>query len=170
MSIHNFSGTKAKNNHGVACGYNSRPGSLLSSVELGAEATRTGSVVVDGDSADKAVSAGSFAYNNQAPVAKRLTKKLSGVANAVLLKAADQPALVDSIHEVEGVTTNKTATAIRAGYLNFYSGSWSTPPAVSSDSFGNDNAARVSRSNPGSLTYKAGKPAANTVGYKAKTN
>lgn len=168
MSIYNFSGTKAKNNHGVACGYASHSTKILSSVALGVASTRTGSVVIDDDHADKAVDAGSFAYNNQAPIARRLTKKLSGIDNAVLLKSADQPDLLDSIHKLESIITNKTATAIRAGYLNIYSGKWSTPPAVSTDSFGNDNAARVNRANPGHLTFKAGKLVANTVSYKAK--
>lgn len=168
MAIHNFSGNKARNNHGVAFGYTSINAGILSSVELGSESTRTGSVVVDGDSTDKAVLAGLFAYNNQSPIARRLTTKLAGVANSVLLKGADQPSLINSIHKTEGVTTNLIATAIRAGYLNIYSGLWSTPPAVSSDSFNNDNAARVGRSNPGRLTFKAGKPRATTVSYKAK--
>lgn len=170
MSIHYFSGTKARNNRGVAFGYNSQNTKILTSVELGSESTRTGSLVIDGDSSDKAVTGGSFAYNNQAPVARRLTKKLSGVSNTVLLKAADQPSLVDSVHKLEVVTTNKVATAIRAGYFNLYTGKWTNAPSSSSDNFGNDNAARVNRANPGRLTFKTGKPSITTVGYKAKTN
>lgn len=176
MSIHNaINGVSVDNNNGVGFGVRHQS-DVLGSVDLGLAATRTGSVVVDGTDTDEAVSAGTFAYNNDRPVAKRLTDSLSGVSNNVLLSGAARPDLVQSVHKIEGITTRRVATAIRAGYWNIYSGTWSTNPTNASDSFtgsdstSNDYAARPSRSSPGNLTYKLGNPTAVTVGYAEKTN
>jgi hypothetical protein len=170
MSIHNaISGVSVDNNNGIGFGVR-HTSDVLGSVNLGLAATRTGSVVIDGADTDEAVVAGTFAFNNQRPVAKRLTDSLSGVNNDVLLSGAARPDLVKSVHRIESITTRRVATAIRAGYWNIYTGTWSTNPTNASDSFGNDNAARPSRSAPGNLTYKLGNPTAVTVGYSEKTN
>ena len=79
------------------------------------------STVLDNDSADKALSAGTFAYDNQRPVAKKVTTSLSGVSNTVLRSGASQPGLIRSIHRQEKVRTTRLTTAIRAGYWNIYS-------------------------------------------------
>lgn len=175
MSTHKaISSASVKNNHGVGFGLrHSSP--ILNSVDLGLEATRTGSIVVDGTDTDPAT-AGVFAYNDQLPIAKRLTTSLAGLSNDFLLSGAGEPNLIVSVHKIESITTRRTATAIRAGYFNFYTGKFTTSPTnvvdsfTGSDSTSNDYAARVSRKLPGRLTYKLGNPAAVTVGYKPKTN
>ena len=170
MSIHNaINGISIDNDGGVALGirYDSE---VLTSLGLGLSSTKTGSLVVDGTDTDPALSGGVFAYNNTTPIAKRLTSSLAGVNNDVLLSGAGRPDLTQSIHKIESVITTRIATAIRDGYWNISTGSWSTSPTSATDSFGNDNAARVSRSSPGSLTYKGGNPNVTTVGYSSKTN
>lgn len=138
------------------------------------------STVKDNSVADKALSAGTFAYNNQSPVAPKVTTSLAGVSNTVLRSAADQPGLVRSIHRQEKVRTTRTGTAIRAGYWNIYSGSWSTTPTTAVDAFwdnaGNttsststDQAASPTRAAPGELVYKTGKLAPVLDDYDSKT-
>jgi hypothetical protein len=79
------------------------------------------STVLNDDVSDKAVSAGTFAYNNQSPVAKKVTISLAGVSNTVLRSAADQPGLIRSIHKREAYRVVKRATAFRKGYWDpFY--------------------------------------------------
>lgn len=139
-----------------------------------------GSTVIDGSTTDKSLSAGTFAYNNQSPIAKRVTDSLAGVANNALLSGASTPRLVRSIHRQEKVRTTRYTTAIRAGYWNIYSGQWSTTPTTAVDAFwdnsGNatsatstDQAASPSRSVPGELVYKTGKLEPVQDDYKSKT-
>lgn len=131
-----------------------------------------GSVVVNtnNDNTAEAVSGGTFAYNNQNPVAKRLTTTLGGSSvNSNLLSGAaivDQ-SLQDDIHYNESFKVRQVATAIRAGNFNIYGiagqrSNFSVAPTVATDGFGNDNAGRVSRANPGNLTFKLGGPSSNT--------
>lgn len=126
-----------------------------------------GSVVVDGTDTDKSVSAGVFAYNDQRPVGKRVSSTLATVANKTLLSGAAVPSLQTGINKLEAITTNRTSTAFRAGNLNLFTGKY-TSVTTATDSLGNDNAARVTRSSPGDLVYKLGK-APVAVSYKAKT-
>lgn len=89
----------------------------FNSVDLGySDVGVFGAVVVDGTDTDKALSAGTFAYDNQRPVAKRVTETLSGVSNTVLQSGADQPGLMRSIHKRESYRVKKTSTAFRSGY------------------------------------------------------
>jgi hypothetical protein len=136
---------------------------------LGRQATDVGSKVIDSVDTNKSVNAGTFAYNRQLPLSKRLTTSLGGVSNNVLLSGAAVPALVKSIKSVESRYTVKQATAIRAGHFNMSTGKYSTPPTVALDSFGNDNAARVGRSNPGSLVFRTGKRMPTSTNYRTKT-
>lgn len=143
---------------------------LLDTVELGYSNVGVfGSSVVDNNDADKALSAGTFSYSNQKPVAKRVTTTLSGVSNTVLRSGADQPGLIRSIHKLEVVRTRRLTTAIRAGYWNIYSGSFTTPPTVAVDTLATDEAATPTRSVPGELVYKTGAPTPVQDNYKAKT-
>ena len=128
-----------------------------------------GSSVADGTNTDKALSAGTFSYNNQSPIDKRVTTTLSGVSNTYLQSGAAKPDLVRSIHKLEVVRTRRLTTAIRAGYWNIYSGSFTTPPTVAVDTFATDEAATPTRSVPGELTYKTGAPTPVNDNYKAKT-
>lgn len=165
--------TKAttKNNHGVAINVGSTS-TVLSTRALGDAVRDTyGSKVVDGSTTDKAVSAGTFAYNNQEPTAQRLANTKGGVASTNLLNAADVSAN-RSVNKRQSVITRKIATGIRAGEYNLYTGLWSVTPVEVDDSamVANDVAANPSRSVPGKLTYKLGQPVAETVNYASKTN
>lgn len=165
--------TKAttKNNHGVAINVGS-VSTVLDNRTLGDAIRDTaGSKVVDGTTTDKAVSAGTFAYNNQSPTAQRLASTRGGVASSILLNAADV-SKNRSVNKRESVITRKIATAIRAGNYNFYTGTWSSAPSEQDDSamVANDVAANPTRSVPGKLTYKLGQPVAETVNYAEKTN
>jgi len=116
-----------------------------------------GSTVVDNDTADKAVSAGTFAYNNSRPVAKKTSSTISGVANTVLQSGASDPNRRKSIHKIESIKTLKTTTAVRTNKWNEYTGKWEAGfPQTSNDSFGNDNAASPTSNVPGELTYRTG--------------
>jgi len=80
-----------------------------------------------------------------------------------------------SIHYLENIRTVRTATAIRAGYWNIYTGVWSTTPTAATDALGNDHAARPTYAIPGELTYRtSGQPdgaggGITSADYPAKT-
>lgn len=146
-----------------------------------------GSTVVDNEDTAGAT-AGTFAYNNQSPIAKRVTKKINTANNSVLLSGASQPSLTQSVryskieHPInigeylDGVKTLKTTTAIRGGVFNLYTGKFSTGYPESSndyflgiDTISGDKAAKPTRDVPGRLTYKGGAPNVVTTNYKKKT-
>lgn len=141
------------------------------------------STVLDNNHANKAISAGTFAYNNKKPVAKRVSTTISGVSNNVLRSGAAEPTLVQSVHKIqvqgmgysEGVRTLKQTTAIRDGYFNIYTGKFDPGyPASSVDTLSlaptyQDVAANPTRVVPGALTYKGGSPNPVNDDYKEKT-
>lgn len=150
---------------------------VLNSVDLGYSNVGVfGTAVIDGPDADKALNAGTFSYNNQRPIAKRVTEELSGVANTTLQSGAGQPGLIRSIHKLEVLTTRRLTTAIRAGKWNIFKGAFlnnqtqgADNPVVATDSLATDDAANPSRSVPGELVYKTGAPVPVQDDYKAKT-
>lgn len=143
----------------------------LTSLDLGYSNVGVfGSSVVDGTDTDKALSAGTFSYNNQSPVAKRLTDTISGVSNSYLQSGAAVPGNIRSIHKLEVLRTRKLTTAIRAGDWNIYSGQWTTEPSIVVDTLESDDAASPSRNMPGELVYKTGAPVPVQDDYKPKTN
>lgn len=172
------------NNGGVAINVGSAA-TLLSNRALGANnQTVFGSTVVSdatSDYADPALSGGTFAYNNSRPTAVKLTTTLAGSeSNTFLRSGASDLSSRRSIHRQEKVRTTRTATAIRAGYWNIYTGTWSTTPTTAVDAFwdiandatsstSTDQAASPTRSVPGELTYKLGQPSPVSVDYSAKT-
>jgi hypothetical protein len=171
--------TSTKNNGGSAINIGSTSSVLKNSV-LGYKVVGAfGSKVIDGSNADKAVSAGTFAYSNKAPVAKRTAKIIAGVSNTVLVSGAAQPGLVKSIKKssvkngsgniVDGVRTRRFTTAIRAGNFNIYTGQFSVAPTVAVDTFASDNAANVSRASTGRLVYITGSKLPKSVNYASKT-
>jgi len=130
-----------------------------------------GSTVLDNSWAHEALSAGTFAYDNQSPVAKRLTSSLSGVSNTVLRSGAAVPENVRSIHKLETLRSRRYATAIRNNKYNRFTGEFDGGfPVVAVDSLSTDNAANPTRTSPGQLTYKGGAllPVTNND-YKEKT-
>ena len=128
------------------------------------------STVLDNGSADEAVSAGTFAYNNVKPVAKRVSITLSGVSNTVLQSGASQPWLIRSIHKLETLRTRRLTTALRANKYNRSTGNWDAGyPVVAVDSLNTDTAATPTRAAPGQLTYMSGANPVTNNDYKKKT-
>lgn len=161
--------SSTNNDHGSVL--NGGSTSVLNSVDLGYSNVGVfGSSVIDGDDTDKALSAGTFSYSNQKPVAKRVTETLSGVSNTYLVSGASVPGNVRSIHKIESVRTRRLTTAIRAGDWNIYAGVFSPEPTVAVDTFASDDAANPSRDVPGELVYKTGAPVPVQDDYKKKTN
>jgi hypothetical protein len=168
-----WSGTSTKNNSGAALRIKTT--SQLSSVTSGLN-TPTGSVVVDGTDTNPSLTDGTFAYNNQKPVAKRVTTTLATVSKTFLQSGAARPELVVAVNKIETVDTRAIATAIRSGYWNIYSGKFTTDPTVSYDSMHKsvtgtsviDVAANVSRSSTGRLTYMLGAGNAVNSSYDSK--
>lgn len=167
----NAKGSGAGGNGGAVARGGSGASGLLDNVAVSRyNAGVFGSTVLDNDSADKALSSGTFAYDNESPVAKRLTTELAGgVSNTTLLSGAAVPANVRSIHKLETLRTQRITTAIRANKYNRYTGSWDAGfPANAVDALNSDNAATPTRSVPGELTYKTAAPLAVNDDYKPK--
>lgn len=168
----NVKSSGAVNNRGtVAKGGSVASGKLTN---VGVSRYNTGvfaSTVIDNGSADKALSSGTFAYNDANGVAMRTTSELAGVANSALKSGADVPSLVRSINKLEVLRTRKTTTALRANKYNRSTGAWDAGyPATSVDTLSTDNAATPTRAVPGQLTYKLGQPVpVSNNDYKAKT-
>ena len=171
-AVNNVVGTK--NNGGVA--FNVGSSYLLTALKLGSLGVPSSSVVVDGTDTSPALVGGVFAFNNQKPVAKRLTSTLSTVNNSVLLSGALVPSQIRSVNKIQSVVTNKFTTAIRAGYFNIYNGKFvntntGAPYSVPSvtDTFATDNAANPTRNVPGSLVYTIGSREPVSSNYSKKT-
>lgn len=162
-----YGGGSTKNMGGVAIKAGASSTTLTDRPVKGVDVGVYASVVVDGVDTDPSLAGGVFAYNDQKPVAKRITTSLATVSNKVLRSGAAVPSLQTEINKLEGIITNKTSTAFRAGNFNLYTGKYSSI-TTATDSFGNDVEARVTRSAPGRLVYLLGKAPVRT-GYKAKT-
>jgi hypothetical protein len=118
------------------------------------------SVPYDGDDAGKSISAGSFAHDHSRGIILTVTSEIAGQSDDTLKSAGSSPVLTASVHKLESVSTVKTATGIRTNKYNRYTGAWDNSyPATSTDSFGNDDAARSTRTAPGEFTYTLGKSA-----------
>ena len=121
----------------------------------------------DGDDAQKAVVAYDFARDSAAFAFQRSEDALPLVK--ALQNGSIYPQYVNSINKIESASTVKTSTAIRDGQFNLSTGKFSPGyPQTSTDSFGNDNAARSSFDIPGSLTYMAGASTPVSQNYEAK--
>lgn len=167
------SANPVKNRGGVGVNLGS-VSNVLNNSTLGLKSAATGSIVVDGTDTDPALSAGVFAYNNQKPVAKRITTSLATVNKNTLVSGASVPSLIKSVHKLESIQTRRTSTAFRAGQFNIYTGTYSVAPTVATDTFHKaingsayvDSVANVSRDNPGKAVYLSGSkvPVANAYG------
>lgn len=130
-----------------------------------------GSTVIDGTDTDKAVSAGTFAFNNQEPLTKRVTTSLAGVSNDSLKTTGSSPDNLRSIHKLETLRTRRLTTAIRANAWNEYAGTWEAGyPVTAVDTLESDVAANPSKAVPGKLNFMYGNPVPEGTNYKAKTN
>jgi hypothetical protein len=111
---------------------------------------------VDNADADKALSAGTFAFDSTGTgiVAKKVTTTLSGVSKTFLQSGAAVPGARRQVAKIEGLTTSKVTTAIRNGKFNSVSGVFDGGfPQSSTDSFGTDDAVTSSE-----LQYMHGNP------------
>lgn len=116
-----WSGTSTVNNRGTALRIGSAS-TLLDGRNPDRYQTTIGSVVVDGNDTDEAISASTIAYNNQSPIAMRLTTTISGQSNTVLRSASNAPGQLRSINKRESYKVNKLSTAYRKGYWDPYLG------------------------------------------------
>lgn len=168
----NVKSSGAVNNRGtVARGGSVASGKLTSVSVARYNTTVFASTVLDNGFADKALSSGTFAYNDKNGVAMKTTSELAGVANTALLTGANVPGITRSIHKLETLRTRRFTTAIRANKYNRYTGAFDSGyPVVATDTLATDTAATPTRSTPGQLTYKLGGvvPVMNND-YKAKT-
>lgn len=163
--------TSTDNNGGTIKANGTLSGTFAASAVTQAKTGVFGSTVVDNDNADKALSAGTFAFNNNNPVGKKVTTSLSGVSNNVLLSGAGNPGGIRSIHKIESIKTRKLTTALRENRYNEVTGEFDAGyPQLSTDNFGSDNAANPTMAVPGELAYKTGAKEPVTDEYKAKTN
>jgi hypothetical protein len=173
--------SSTNNNNGAAMNVGGSS-TVLSNQALGAYYNGVfGSTPVDNDSADKALSAGVFKFENTRGVTQRVTSTLAGgVSNSFLTHSADDYSNRRSIHRQEVVRTTRTTTAVRAGYWNIYGGNWTTTPTTAVDLFwdisggstsetSTDQAASPTSSVPGELVYKLGQPLPVMADYAAKT-
>lgn len=167
----NTKNSGAANNRGVT----TRAGSSTKLGNVGVSrynSTVFASTVVDNDWADKALSSGSFAYNNNKPVAQRSSTTIAGVSSNALKNGADVPGQIRSIHKLEVLRTRRLTAAIRANKYNRYTNTWDAGyPVVAVDTLANDTAATPTRNAPGQLTYKLGNPVpVSDNDYKPKTD
>ncbi len=148
----------AQNNHGSAARTGSS--STLSTVSVSRYNTEVfASTVIDNSWANKAVTAGAFAYNDRDGVGMRYTTTLAGVSNNALQSGANVPSLVEGIHPLRVLRTRRFTTAIRANKYNRSTGQFEAGyPVVAVDSLATDNAATPTRGVPGQIVYKLGQP------------
>lgn len=127
-----------------------------------------GSTVLDNDVSNKALSSGTFAYNNNDGLIRRVTVYLSGVYNKVLSNAANS-GYASAIHSNTKSYTAKVRTALEAGKFNEVTGEWEVGyPQNSVDDFGTDNAAAVDRADQDTLTYLVNGKTPTTSAYDAR--
>lgn len=162
--------TSTDNNGGTVKANGTASGTFAASSVTQAKTGVFGSTVIDNDNADKALGAGTFAFNNNNPVGKKVTSSLSGVSNTVLLSGAGQPGLIRSVHKLEVLRTRRATLAIRGGHFNMYTGKYDGGyPVVAVDSLNTDDAANPTRDFTGELQYMSGSTVPTQDEYKAKT-
>jgi hypothetical protein len=176
--------TSTKNNSGsfITSGTSTGSTKLIAQQSASAQVGVFSSTVYDNSSADKALSGGTFAFNNSRPTAMKTTTTLAGVSKPFLSSGANDTDNKRSIHKLEKIRTRRITTAIRNNKWNQYSGSWDAGfPVNAVDDFwslatasgsatSTDHAAAPTMSVPGEMTYKLGNPVPVLADYKPKTN
>lgn len=163
-----YTGGSTANNHGTAMRIGGQSTALNNRDAYAYNAGFVGSKVVDGIDTDPAVSGVDIQVNTVKPIAPRLTTTIATQSNNALLSIADE-SYVDSIHNMTGIITNKTATAFRDGF-NMFTNTYVNGVTTVTDTFADDNAALPTRSVPGQLVFQIGSKVPFTSNYKAKTN
>lgn len=124
-----------------------------------------GSTVVDNNDVDSVVAGGILGYNNQRPVAKKITTQLNIADNTYLLSGAAVPSLRRNVMSIDTVKTRQFATSLREGKYNIFTNTFSSTcgdgndscPDVVTDYFEEDTAATVGVNNKGNLVYTLGR-------------
>lgn len=163
-----YTGGSTANNHGTAMKIGNQSTALKNRDVYGYNAGFIGSKVVDGIDTDPAVNGVEIQVNTTKPIAPRLTTTIATQSNNALLNIADE-SYVDSIHNINSIITNKTATAFRDGF-NMFTNTYVNGVTTTTDTFANDTAASPTRSIPGQLVFQIGSKVPVTSNYKAKTN
>jgi hypothetical protein len=168
MSLYYQTGSTPKNLGGAIVLYHNNDSRFdgvdpISSYEV----TGFGSRPYNGNDAEKSLLGYIFAKNTNSLLAMRSSDPVGNTY--VFQNASIYPSTLRSIHYVEAATTTKTASAIRGGRFNVYTGKFSVGfPNSSTDTFGTDNAARSSFAIPGSLTFMVNGKQLTTQNYPAK--
>ena len=168
---------EASNNHGTMKANGTVTSNVVESVttpdpKVGVFAS---TVIDDGttavDYAGKAVSAGTFAYNNTKPLSSLITTVIAGVSNDAIKTPGNDGDEIRSINKVENNASDLFTTALRANKYNRTTGEWDAGyPALTTISFSADDAAAPTAAVPGELTYMKGSKVPFNDNYKAKTN
>ena len=164
--------SQARNNNGMI----RANGAVLSNVvdstpTVDASVGVVGSVVVDGDAADKALSGGTFAYNNTKPISALVTSELAGLSNDAIKSPGNDGAVIRGINKFETNEDSLLTTAIRENKYNRVTGEWESGyPSGVTVSFSQDDAANPTASVPGELTYMTGAKTPFNDDYASKTN
>jgi hypothetical protein len=117
----NLNGSGSKNNGGSA----TRVGTStkLNSVAISKDTTGVvGSVVIDGDYTDKAISGGTIPHNHTKPITFKVTNEIAGVASSAFSTSANDPTQLRGINKRENYRVAKVSTAYRNGQWDPYYG------------------------------------------------
>lgn len=176
-----------KNNSGTISSFGANSGTFFLNSPVSDSVDAFGSTIVDGSYVDPANAAGTFAYNNDRPIAIKLTNSLAEVANDFLLSGANDMASFKGINNQlvndqdlavidDGVRTSRQTKAIREGKFDIYSGKFEAGYPVTevdfflgADNSSGDKAGKPSRAVPGSLAFKSGVSQPTVQNYEKKT-
>jgi hypothetical protein len=163
---------EANNRNGVMRANGTSTSNVLSSVKVVRPIVSSfASTVVDNNSADKAISGGTFAHDHVKPISTLVTSELAGLSNTAIRSPGNDGGNIRSINKLETLRTRRFTTAIRANKYNRFTGAFDSGfPVVATDSLASDVAATPSRSVPGKITYLRGSKTPYNDSYKAKTN
>jgi hypothetical protein len=169
--------TEANNNHGTMKANGTATSNVVEGVTTpGPKVSVFASTVIPDsttsvDYAGKAVSAGTFAYDNTKPLSSLITTVIAGVSSNAIKTPGNDPGSIRSINKVESNASDLFTTALRANKYNRTTGEWDSGyPALTTISFSTDDAATPTASVPGELTYMRGSKTPYNDNYKAKTN
>jgi len=165
--------TSTNNNKGtIKQGGNVSNTSLWNTTDLGLQASLATqfNYISSGSDAgnDGPVAASSFNINLAQGVVRRYTTTITDIANTVLLGGDSYKTGISGV-PYEGDNTINYASGIRNGSWNIYSGVFSPSLVVTADTFGADDAARVTRSQMGTYRFLVGTNTPTAGTYTAKT-
>jgi hypothetical protein len=164
--------TQARNNNGTI----KANGTVTSNVVTSTSTVNTsvgvvGSVVINGDWTDPAVSSGVFAHNHVKPISSLVTTELAGLPNNTIKTPGNDGDTIRSINKFETNQDSLLTTAIRENKYNRVTGAWDSGyPSGVTIAFSGDNAATPTASVPGELTYMMGAKTPFNDEYAPKTN